>query len=122
MKKPTIPTSATATFDLFINTLDPWETELLRQTTLNVDPYSVCLALTPGFRAVSDGSVSRKHHGLFGWVVSSLDGERLAVGMGPVRGRRPQSFRAEAYGLLSLLRFLIRIKEFTGMHDAWVEC
>jgi hypothetical protein len=116
---PTIPTSATATFDLFINTLDPWETELLRQITLTVDPYSVCLALTPGFRAVSDGSVSRQHHGSFGWVVSSSGGERLAVGMGPVRGRRPHSFRAEAYGLLSLLRFLIRIKEFTGMHDAW---
>ncbi|KAI2507325.1 hypothetical protein MHU86_7161 [Fragilaria crotonensis] len=117
---PSPPPSATATFDLFINTLDPWETELLRQTILNVDPFSLCLELTTGIRAVSDGSVIATHHGSFGWVLSSLNGERLAFGNGPVRGRIPHSFRAEAYGLLSLLRFLIRVKEFTGMHEPWV--
>ena len=114
-----IPPSATATFDLFIETLEPWETELLRQVTMSVDPYTLCLALTPGFRAVSDGSVTRTQHGSFGWVVSSLTGERLATGMGPVRGRRLHSYRADAYGLLSLLRFFIRVKEFTGMHEPW---
>jgi hypothetical protein len=56
---PTVPSSATATFDLFLETLDPWETELLRQINLTVDPFLLCLELTPGFRAVSDGSVTR---------------------------------------------------------------
>ena len=97
-----IPPSATATFKLFIETLEPWETELLRQVTMTVGPYSLCLALTPGFRAVSDGSVTRRQHGSFGWVVSSLKGERLATGQGPVRGRSLHSYRAEAFGLLSL--------------------
>lgn len=34
--------------------------------------------------------------------------------MGPARGPRPSSYRAEGYGLLSILRFLIRIAEYTG--------
>ena len=37
--------------------------------------------------------------------------------MGPARGRTLHSYRAEAYGMLSLLRFLLRIKEFTDMHE-----
>ncbi len=82
-----------------------------------MDPYSLCLELAQGFRAVSDGSVKFHTHGSFGWVLSSLDGQRLAHGMGPARGRTPHSYRAEAYGLLSLLRFLRRIKEYTGMHE-----
>ena len=109
--------SATAAFDLFIATLEPWETELLQHVNLLVDPFSLCLELTPGFRAVSDGSVTTQLHGSIGWIVSSLSGNRLATGMGPARGRSPLSFRAEAYGLLSFLRFLLRIKEYRGMHD-----
>lgn len=53
-------------------------------------------------------------------VLSSVGSERLAFGMGPARGRSPHSYRAEAYGLLSFLRFLIRVREFTGMHEPWV--
>ncbi|KAI2499204.1 hypothetical protein MHU86_15302 [Fragilaria crotonensis] len=67
-----IPPSATATFDLYVNTLEPWEIDLLRQVTLEVDPYSLCLELTPGFRAVSDGSAKFQTNGSFGWVVSTL--------------------------------------------------
>jgi hypothetical protein len=86
-----------------------------------VDPFSLCLELTPGFRAAIDGSVTRTQlHGSFGWIVSSLSGDRLATGMGPARGRSPHSFRAEVFGVLSFLRFLLRIKEYTGMHDPWV--
>ncbi|KAI2493886.1 hypothetical protein MHU86_20645 [Fragilaria crotonensis] len=40
--------------------------------------------------------------------------------MGPASGRALHSYRAEAYGLLSLLRFLGPIKEYTGMHEPWV--
>jgi hypothetical protein len=39
--------------------------------------------------------------------------------MGPASGRKPTSYRAEAYGLLSLLRFLIRLREFSHMHEEW---
>ena len=119
LQPPYIPPSAAATFELFVTTLDPWEADLLSHVTLSVDPFSLCLELVPGFRAVSDGSVRVQQHGSFGWVLSTLSGERLAVGMGPARGRLPKSYRAEAYGLLSLLRFLLRVKEFTYMHDPW---
>ena len=39
--------------------------------------------------------------------------------MGPTRGRRVHSYRADACGILSFLRFLIRISHFTQMHDQW---
>ena len=39
--------------------------------------------------------------------------------MGPASGSKPTSYRAKAYGMLSLLRFLIRIKEYTSMHFHW---
>jgi hypothetical protein len=40
--------------------------------------------------------------------------------MGPGRGPRPTSFRAEGYGMLSFLLFLRRVSEFTSMHDPWI--
>ena len=39
--------------------------------------------------------------------------------MGPARGPRPTSYRAEAVGLLSILRLLIRLAEFTAMRNPW---
>ncbi|KAI2494762.1 hypothetical protein MHU86_19757 [Fragilaria crotonensis] len=43
----------------------------------------------------------------------------MAYGMGPASGRQPTSYRAEAYGMLSLMRFLLRIREYSSMHDEW---
>lgn len=39
--------------------------------------------------------------------------------MGPASGSRPTFYRAEAYGMLSILQFLIRIAEYTGMKFPW---
>jgi hypothetical protein len=39
--------------------------------------------------------------------------------MGPAHGPRPSSYRAEGYGLLSILRFFIRLAKFTGQFDPW---
>jgi len=47
LRIPTPLPSASSTFELFITTLDPWEMELLRQVTLSIDPFSLCLELTP---------------------------------------------------------------------------
>ena len=44
---------------------------------------------------------------------------QVATGKGPARGPRPSSYRAEAYGLLSILRFFIRLAEFTGRLEQW---
>jgi hypothetical protein len=39
--------------------------------------------------------------------------------MGPARGVKIDSYRAEAYGMLSLLCFLKRLAEYLGQKDEW---
>jgi hypothetical protein len=81
----------------------------LQHVRLELDPRAICVALESSFRAVSDGSVRYHEEGAYGWALSSRSGERVAYGRGPASGRVPTSYRAEAYGMLSLLRFLVRI-------------
>jgi hypothetical protein len=46
--------------------------------------------------------------GSFGWILSTNHGEHVAQGMGPARG------------LFSMIRFLIRVAEYTAaMVDPW---
>lgn len=116
---PPPPSPFPATFDDFIAQLDAWEVDLLRHTQLFADPYSVCTALSQGFRSVSDGSVRYLTQGAFGWSLCSSGGERVASGMGPARGPRPTSYRAEAVGLLSILRLLVRLAEYMVMSEPW---
>jgi hypothetical protein len=67
-----------------------------------------------GIYAVSDGSVLMEH-GSYGWVIASKNAEFLAVGSGPSRGTSQHSFRAEAYGMLAMLLFIIRSCEYCGL-------
>jgi hypothetical protein len=106
-------------FEEYVGTLDTWEVDLLQHIVLFVDPNLLCLEAQYNFRAASDGSVLPMESASFGWILSSSQGEHLASNMGPVRGRTVHSYRAEAYGVLSLLRFLIHIGRYTQMHDPW---
>ena len=122
---PIIPLSAPplgmpATFVEFIYTLDEWERDLLQWVDLRMDAFEFCVELQPQFKAGSDGSV-RPHnqHSSFGWSIRNEGGITGAQGMGPAPGSKPNSYRAEAYGMLSIMRFLIRIAEFTGMQFQW---
>lgn len=100
-------------FGQFIAMLDPWEEELLQYIHVHQgDMFSVVTSLLAGFVAASDGSVRYKTDGSFGWIISAIDGARLVSNYGPVRGAFPTSYRAEAYGLLSLLRFIVRALEY----------
>lgn len=93
--------------------LDPWEEELLQYIHVHQgDMFSVVTSLLAGFVAASDGSVRYKTDGSFGWIISAINGARLVSNYGPVRGAFPTSYRAEAYGLLSLLRFIVRALEY----------
>jgi hypothetical protein len=83
---PTITMSATATFDAFVDTLEPWERDLLSHLTLELDPFSICLDTHRKFRAVSDGSVLSSGNASYGWILSTQRGDRVAEGMGPARG------------------------------------
>ena len=55
----------------------------------------------------------------FGWAISTPGGERAAVGRGPSRGMSMDSYRAECSGYLSILRFFIRLAEYTGRYEPW---
>ena len=111
--------SPSATFDDYLKSLDPWEFDLLNHIELAADPYAVCHDLSYGIRGASDGLVKHEEHGAYGWVLSTDRGDRLVFGKGPVRGYHPTFFRAEGVGLLSLLRFLIRIAKYTKIHELW---
>ena len=115
---PTLP-STVATFDMYVDTLEPWEKDLLQHHTLFADAFTICWTAQVNLRVVSDGSAHPPSKASFGWMMSNREGERTAQGMGPVRGRSLHSYRAEATGMLSALRFLIRLREFCQMHERW---
>jgi hypothetical protein len=117
--RPIPPLPIADTFDTFITHLPTWEADLLSHTIIITDPYTACDCLRDGFKAGSDGSVRYHSQGSFGWVLSTDIGERVATGMGPARGSCPTSYRAEACAMLSVLRFLIRLAEYTDMFEQW---
>ena len=51
----------------------------------------------------------------YGWILSTTDGTRLVKCIGPGYGSSPTPFRAEAYGVLSILLFLRLIAETAGV-------
>jgi ribonuclease HI len=108
-----------ATFDDYLATLEAWEYDLLRHSTLFSDAFTISEDLRTSFVAGSDGSEKYGTDGAFGWMISNAVGERAAAGMGPSRGWRMDSYRAECSGMLSLLRFLIRVGEYTFRVDSW---
>ena len=112
-----VPPSRVATFDTYVDTLEPWEKDLLQHHTLFADAFTICWTAQVNLRVVSDGSAHPPTKASFGWMMSNREGERAAQCMGPVRGRSLHSYRAEATGLLSALRFLIRLREFCQMHE-----
>jgi hypothetical protein len=65
------------------------------------------------FIACSDGS-AMANQGSFGWILALPDETWLAHGAGPVDGHDPQSFSAEAQGMLSVVCFLSRIRKWTS--------
>ena len=75
-----------------------------------------CLSETfqtnPNIIAASDRSVSSSV-GAYGWACSLPHGQRLATNHGPIFGHFPSSFHAEANGLLSYLRFLYQVSQYT---------
>ena len=115
------PAGATAydSLDGYFQQLQPWEADLLQHVKLVVDPRYVCFDLQHYFYAGSDGSVKHETNGSFGWIISNTEGERVVSAMGPARCAHMDSYRAECTGMLSLLRFLIRIAIYANMDECW---
>ena len=111
-----------STFRQYLNSLVPWECEdLLQHVTLTLDPRYSCFELHQSFFAGTDGSVKYNKEGAFGWVVATpAEGDRIANGMGPSRSFKMDSYRAECSGMLSFLRFLVRLLAgYADMYDQW---
>ena len=103
------------TFDSFINDLPPWENQLLKgfriltdlDDLLTVFNFSGQVSLV----TCSDGSAPQ-FTGTFGCVCSTMEGQRLFGLNGPAPGYRTNSFRAESYGFLAILRIILRLCEY----------
>jgi hypothetical protein len=62
---------------------------------------------SPSLTAASDGGHDQiNDKASYGWIVANADTETIATGTGRAQGNPVSSFRAEAYGLLSLLVYL----------------
>jgi hypothetical protein len=106
-------------FHQYLQHLPQWEAELLDHVTMTHDIYTTYDKMQQTFHAAGDGSVKYEHQGAFGWIISTSSGERLATNYGPVRGHRPTSYRAEGYGVLSIVRFLKTVQEFCDVTPTW---
>ena len=113
---PPVPT----TLLQHIARLPPWERDLLRGVQLIATIETVAQFFqstssdaTP-IHLCSDGSAPL-FHGSFGCVCSTDNGMELFTLLGPAPGFRTSSFRAESYGLLSVLQFVFRFCEYQGI-------
>ena len=113
------PAPELESFHGYIKTLPPWEADILQHVNLAVDPRYLCFDLQQYFYAGSDGSVKFETDGSFGWMLANTEGDRVASANGPARGAKMDSYRAECTGMLSFLRFLIRIALYANMDDYW---
>ena len=113
------PISTPSLFTQYVSPLPPWEAELLQYLEFSHDPFTASHDLMQGIRAVSDGSVWEDNQGAFGWTLSTIDGTRIAQGMGPARGAKVDSYRAEAYGMLAILCLLKHLAIFTHQNVPW---
>jgi Reverse transcriptase-like len=101
------------TLDQAIKKLKKWEQELLEGITIQVQDNIMQQEITQSIKIASDGSV-QDQKASFAWIISNEDGMRLATGSGPAYGCKPTSYRAEGYGILSALRFLVLAERVWG--------
>ena len=136
---PVLPTSPLPqipeTFQEYVDCLPLWEQDLFAQLEMSFGCYTLLDLIdqypveSPSSNhdkpqqlssliAVSDGS-SMEGNMTFGWTMSLPNGQRLAGCAGPAPGSKDSSFRAEAYGMLSMLRFLFHLTSFCAATPTW---
>lgn len=107
---PTPPVATWQMPDHFQTLSQPWEQQLLGAIELLVPQDELITAMTmAAVKVAADGSVQGSRAS-FGWVLSDKDGRRLARCNGPAYGAKPTSYRAEAYGILSAVRFFYHLQ------------
>ena len=110
------------TYETYIETLHESEREIMRNVTFLVPMASWTLVQilkadiesesepSSGAPAASDGSV-KKLSGTYGWMICQKDKTRLLTCRGRAYGYPMTSHRAEAFGMWSLILFIVRIFE-----------
>ena len=124
------------TFQEYVDALPLWEQDLFSQLEMSFGCYTILdlidqypVANPSGspdqfqrqlssLLAVSDGS-SMDGTMTFGWTMSLPNGQRIASCAGPAPGSKDSSFRAEAYGMLSMVHFLLHLFSFCDAHQTW---
>lgn len=95
--------------------LATWEKLLLQHlvvTDSTEDTIWQALTNTTCYIATDGSAPAGK--GSYAWVISNSEGEILAQCHGPVFGAKISSYRAEAYGILSVLRYLLQLSNIRG--------
>jgi ribonuclease HI/predicted RNA-binding Zn-ribbon protein involved in translation (DUF1610 family) len=96
-----------------IPTLPRWQSELLQNMTMQRPEEELKEEIKQHLKIASDGSV-QGNRASFAWTIATATGTRLATGSAPAFGCKPTSYRAEAYGILSVLQFMNLISEQWG--------
>jgi hypothetical protein len=103
-----------STFDEYVDQLDDWERNLLRTTGNIRDTAEITsqIILSDKTYMVSDGGMINGY-GSYGWIIANDD--EITKGRGEAEGAQHlmQSFRAEGYGMLAALRYLLHAFTYT---------
>ena len=95
--------------------LAPWEKLLLQHLDVtDTTEDTIWLALTNTTCHIATDGSAPSGKGSFAWVISNGEGQILAHCHGPVFGAKISSYRSEAYGILSVLRFLLKLSQLRG--------
>lgn len=103
---PIPPATPTSVLQL-IETLEEWEKMLFVGLNLLVSEEELWAIMSSETCLIcSDGAADKEtKKGSFGWIISTSGGRRLVTCNGPAYSFKPNSYRAEGYGILSALRF-----------------
>ena len=99
----------TESVEVLIEILPPWDCLLLQAIVFIKQEDEIWAALCKGTCFAASDRLAPKYRGSFAWVLSSTEGERLACCSRPVFGQAISSYRAEAYGMLSILWFFYQM-------------
>jgi hypothetical protein len=108
---------APTTFQQYVESLEPWEYQLLRSIQLHIPPTAIMDYINnhEELYVASDGSVQEKSRATFGLLIDKPNSiGRLAEGYGQVPGIQISSFRAEAYGILATGRLIKHLATYTN--------
>jgi hypothetical protein len=101
-------------FQSYLGTLPRWEQDLLHTVDTLASVESISRSMQHHHTlGASDGSVATSQ-GRYGWLVAHANGLVLAKGGGIIPTFGCTSYRAEAYGLLSLFLFCRHLQKITS--------